>query len=182
MLTRAAISGDSFPSVSQHHLTVTTEQKLALENYPLVTRSCAGALQGGNFQNSNENCLHVNLQDGPAGQMSVWYLFSASLCVIVCHHWAAATLLYPRSKWWCHCWWRCHCWGKSGIFSLASPPRPSPCHHYDESLIKVRSLRPATKARPLHQETITTMRFHISHRSHPGSQVPLSPMAVGEPD
>ena len=94
MLTRAAISGDSFPSVSQHHLTVTTEQKLAL-----VTRSCAGALQGGNFQNSNENCLHVNLQDGPAGQMSVWYLFSASLCVIVCHHWAAATLLYPRSKW-----------------------------------------------------------------------------------
>ena len=44
MLTRAAISGDSFPSVSQHHLTVTTEQKLAL-----VTRSCAGALQGGKF-------------------------------------------------------------------------------------------------------------------------------------
>ena len=68
------------------------------------------------------------------------------------------------------------------FFHLHPPPRPSPCHHYDESLIKVRSLRPATKARPLHQETITTMRFHISHRSHPGSQVPLSPMAVGEPD
>ena len=71
---------------------------------------------------------------------------------------------------------------ESQVFFHLHPPRPSPCHHYDESLIKVRSLRPATKARPLHQETITTMRFHISHRSHPGSQVPLSPMAVGEPD
>ena len=82
MLTRAAISGDSFPSVSQHHLTVTTEQKLALENYPLVTRSCAGALQGGKFSKLQWKLF--------ACELTRWTGWSdvclvSFFCVVVCH-------------------------------------------------------------------------------------------------
>ena len=182
MLTRAAISGDSFPSVSQHHLTVTTEQKLALENYPLVTRSCAGALQGGKFSKLQWKLF--------ACELTRWTGWSdvclvSFFCVVVCHCMSSlgcCNSLVSALKVVMSLLVTMPPLRKVRYFFHLHPPCPSSCHHYDESLIKVRSLRPATKARPLHQETITTMRFHISHRSHPGSQVPLSPMAVGEPD